>query len=46
MKCLKLENIVKKVGDKVLIDDLSVTIFNDEIFVLIGENGAGKTTVL
>ena len=46
LKSLKLENIVKKIGDKVIIDDLSLTIFKDEIFVLIGENGAGKTTTL
>ena len=46
LKCLQLENIIKKIGDKVIIDDLSLTCFRDEIFVLIGENGAGKTTIL
>ena len=46
LKCLQLENIVKKIGDKVIIDDLSLTCFRDEVFVLIGENGAGKTTIL
>lgn len=46
LQTLQIENIVKKIGDKVIIDDLSLTCFKDEIFVLIGENGAGKTTVL
>ena len=43
---LQIENIVKKIGDKVIIDDVSLTCFKDEIFVLIGENGSGKTTIL
>ena len=43
---LQIEHIVKKIGDKVIIDDVSLTCFRDEIFVLIGENGSGKTTIL
>ena len=45
-KSLQLENLVRKIGEKVILDDLSVTCFKDEVFVLIGENGAGKTTTL
>jgi ATP-binding cassette, subfamily A (ABC1), member 3 len=30
----------------VAVDDLSVKIYNDNIFVLLGHNGAGKTTTI
>jgi len=43
---LQLLNVSKTLDKKKVIDDLSLTIFEDEIFVLIGENGAGKTQVL
>ena len=45
-RILQLENIVKTIGEKVIIKDLSLTCFQDEVFVLIGKNGAGKTSLL
>ena len=41
---LKVENITKKYGDNVAVDNLSFTVDEGEIFGLLGENGAGKTT--
>ena len=41
---LKVENITKKYGDNVAVDNLSFAVDEGEIFGLLGENGAGKTT--
>lgn len=41
---LKVENITKKYGDNVAVNNLSFTVDKGEIFGLLGENGAGKTT--
>ena len=41
---LKVENITKKYGDNVAVNNLSFTVDEGEIFGLLGENGAGKTT--
>lgn len=41
---LKVENITKKYGDNVAVNNLSFTVDAGEIFGLLGENGAGKTT--
>ena len=41
---LKVENITKKYGELVAVDNLSFTVNKGEIFGLLGENGAGKTT--
>lgn len=41
---LKVENIIKKYGENVAVNNLSFTVDAGEIFGLLGENGAGKTT--
>ena len=41
---LKVENIIKKYGENVAVNNLSFTVDAGEIFGLFGENGAGKTT--
>ncbi|HIS12132.1 MAG TPA: ATP-binding cassette domain-containing protein [Candidatus Onthocola stercoravium] len=41
---LKVENITKKYGEIVAVNNLSFTVDAGEIFGLLGENGAGKTT--
>ena len=41
---LKVENITKKYGENVAVNNLSFTVDAGEIFGLFGENGAGKTT--
>ena len=41
---LKVENVTKKYGDLVAVNDLSFEVNDGEIFGLLGLNGAGKTT--
>lgn len=41
---LKVENVRKKYGDLVAVDNLSFEVADGEIFGLLGLNGAGKTT--
>lgn len=43
---VKLENVTKKFGEQVAVDNVSLHIRKDDIYGLIGKNGAGKTTVL
>ena len=39
-----VENLVKKFGDFIAVDDTSFSVTRGEIFGLLGPNGAGKTT--
>ena len=41
---LQLNNVVKRFGERLAVDDLSVEIHKGEIFGLLGPNGAGKST--
>lgn len=41
---LEVKNIVKKYGDKVVVDNLSFTMNEPGVYALLGTNGAGKTT--
>ena len=41
---LKVENVTKKYGDLVAVDNLSFEVKDGELFGLLGLNGAGKTT--
>ena len=43
---LDIRHLTKRFGDKVAVDDLSLTIRPGEIYGFIGHNGAGKTTTL
>ena len=43
---LVIKNLTKKYGDKVVVDNLSLTVWPGEICAFIGHNGAGKTTTL
>ena len=43
---LKINNLTKKYGDKVAVNNLSLHITPGEIYGFIGHNGAGKTTTL
>lgn len=43
---LKIENLTKKYGEKLAVDNLSLHIKPGEVYGFIGHNGAGKTTTL
>jgi ABC-2 type transport system ATP-binding protein len=43
---VEVENLTKRFGRLVAVDDISFTVHEGEIFGLLGENGAGKTTTL
>ncbi|WP_227132815.1 ABC transporter ATP-binding protein [Halorubellus salinus] len=43
---LSVENVDSGYGDVQVLDDLSMTLAEDEIACLVGPNGAGKSTVL
>lgn len=44
MPAVEVNHIVKSYADKKVVDDLTFTVNQGEIFGLIGPNGAGKTT--
>jgi iron(III) transport system ATP-binding protein len=46
MTTIRLEHVTKAFGDKVVIDDLSLTIERGEVFFLLGPSGCGKSTLL
>lgn len=46
MSALLLENVTKRFGDAVAVDDLSFRVAPGEVFGFLGGNGAGKTTSL
>jgi putrescine transport system ATP-binding protein len=43
---VSFQNITKRFGDFVAVDDLSLDIFNREFFALLGASGCGKSTLL
>jgi ABC-2 type transport system ATP-binding protein len=43
---LELKNLTKKIKGKTILDDLSFSVREGEIFGLLGPNGAGKTTTI
>ena len=43
---IHIENLVKRYGDLVALNHLSLDIHEGEIFTLIGPNGSGKTTAI
>ncbi|KZE63993.1 bacitracin ABC transporter ATP-binding protein [Fictibacillus phosphorivorans] len=43
---LELKNLTKRMKNKTIVDDLSFSVREGEIFGLLGPNGAGKTTTI
>ncbi len=43
---IELENVSKKYGNKLAVDDLNLRIERGELFAFLGPNGAGKTTTI
>ncbi|HOV08511.1 MAG: Sulfate/thiosulfate import ATP-binding protein CysA [Spirochaetes bacterium ADurb.Bin218] len=43
---IELHNICKRFGSKIVLDDVSLKIEDGETFVIIGQSGVGKTTIL
>lgn len=43
---IQLQHLVKRYGDKVAVDDVSLDVHAGEIFGFLGPNGAGKTTTI
>ena len=45
-KALEVQSLTKKIKDKVIVDNVSLSVEKGEIFGLLGPNGAGKTTII
>ena len=45
-KMISIRNVVKRFGDKVAVDGLSLEVAPGEFFAILGPNGAGKTTTI
>ncbi|CAB3802800.1 Spermidine/putrescine import ATP-binding protein PotA [Paraburkholderia caffeinitolerans] len=43
---VRIENVVKKFGDSVAVNDVSLDIAKNELFALLGSSGCGKSTLL
>ena len=46
MAILRTQNLTKRYGTKAAVDNVSLTVEKGDIFGLIGQNGAGKTTFM
>jgi ABC-2 type transport system ATP-binding protein len=41
-----VRGLVKKFGEKTAVKGVDMTMYNGQIFALLGHNGAGKTTTI
>ena len=45
-KIIEVQNLHKRYGDHIAVQDISLTVNQGEIFCIVGPNGAGKTTTV
>uniref|UniRef100_A0A8C0RY63 ABC transporter domain-containing protein n=1 Tax=Canis lupus familiaris TaxID=9615 RepID=A0A8C0RY63_CANLF len=43
---IQIKHLHKEFGDKVVVNNMSLNLFKGQITILLGQNGAGKTTIL
>ena len=43
---IEVQNLTVRYGDNLVLDDISFEVYPSEIFVILGESGCGKTTIL
>uniref|UniRef100_A0A8C3VUR2 ABC transporter domain-containing protein n=1 Tax=Catagonus wagneri TaxID=51154 RepID=A0A8C3VUR2_9CETA len=43
---VQIKHLYKKFGDQIAVNDMSLNLYEGQITVLLGQNGAGKTTIL
>lgn len=43
---MKVRGLVRKFGPKTAVAGVNLTMYNGQIFALLGHNGAGKTTTI
>ena len=43
---LEIEGLTKRFGDKTVVDDVSFTVEQGDVFGFLGPNGSGKTTTI
>jgi putrescine transport system ATP-binding protein len=43
---IRFENVTKRFGDAIAVNDLSLDVFEGEFFCLLGPSGCGKTTLM
>lgn len=43
---IEVRNLTVRYGDNLVLDDISFDVYQGEIFVILGESGCGKTTLL
>jgi len=43
---LEIENLTKRFGDKTVVDDISFSVEQGDVFGFLGPNGSGKTTTI
>ena len=46
MNVIEVTNLTKRYGDQTVVDDVSFSVEDGEIFAILGPNGAGKTTTV